>query len=104
MNKQQIYFKGVSGGVVHCARVLLLFSYGKFTTNSNKNIHIGVYCICTLENQKVTHLLKGFPRYQTDYKTNLINYLAPLLGPTGRHKMAANTNVSKYSHFVHFIL
>ena len=38
------FFKGMS--VRHCARALL-FSYGKFTTNNNKNI--------------VTHLLKGFP-------------------------------------------
>ena len=63
--------------VMHCMRVLL-FSYGKFTINSNKNIQF--WYICTLENYKVTHLLKGFPRYRR------IRKRTQLVGPTGRYK------------------
>ena len=36
---------GNKGGmIVHCARVLM-FSYGKFTTNSNKNMQFGVVAL-----------------------------------------------------------
>ena len=48
---------------MHCACVLL-FSYGKFTTNySNKNIHFGIFALWKTI-YKITHLLKGFPRYR----------------------------------------
>ena len=56
----------------------------EFTTNSNKNIQFFIlFALC--KNYKVTHLLKGFPRYRWIRKTN--NYQSA-------HKMAANANVS----------
>ena len=54
--------------VMHCARVLLfMFSYGKFTTNSNKNIQFGIFALWRLQSNTFTERI---PKISTDQKTN----------------------------------
>ena len=56
-----------------------------FTRNSSKNIQLRIFAL--LENYKVTHSLKGFPRYRwIRNSTSVPNWSA--------HKKAANRNVS----------